>query len=54
MKLHQDEEYLRNAINTQNSREIAKDLHVSYKLVEIYLEKYNIPFKSMAPVISEE
>lgn len=53
--LHQDEAYLRQAIESgKTSRDISKDLHVSYKLIEIYLEKYNIPFTSMAPVVIKE
>lgn len=49
-KLHQDPEFLKKAIDMgSNSREIAKELRVSYKLVELYLEKHNIPFKSMRP-----
>lgn len=48
--LHQDENYLRHAMESgKTSRDISKDLHVSYKLIEIYLEKYGIPFTSMAP-----
>ena len=53
--LHQDENYLRNAIESgKTSRDISKDLGVSYKLVEIYLEKFNIPFTSMIPVVNED
>lgn len=29
----------------RSSKEISKELHVSYKLVEIYLEKFNIPVR---------
>jgi hypothetical protein len=55
MKKHQDEAYLREAIaNGLNSRNISAELGVSYKLVELYLEKYQIPFTSMAPVVSED
>ena len=53
--LHQDETYLRAQMESgKTSRDIAKDLHVSYKLVEIYLEKFSIPFTSMAPRIQED
>lgn len=53
--LHQDEAYLRQAMESgKTSRDISRDLHVSYKLVEIYLEKYGIPFTSMVPVVIEE
>lgn len=48
--LHKDESYLRDAMTSgKTSKDIANELHVSYKLVEIYLEKYAIPFNSMAP-----
>ena len=53
--LHQDENYLRHAMESgKTSRDISKDLGVSYKLVEIYLEKFNIPFTSMIPVANED
>lgn len=29
----------------RSSKDIAKELHISYKLVEIYLEKFNIPLR---------
>ena len=50
-KLHQDEQYLRKVFENQDitSKDLAKELHVSYKLIELYLEKYNIPFKSQRP-----
>lgn len=51
-KFHQDEEYLRKVFKNEliTSRDLANELHVSYKLIEIYLEKYKIPFKSQKPV----
>ena len=53
--LHQDENYLRNAMESgKTSRDISRELGVSYKLVEIYLEKYQIPFTSMAPIAKED
>ena len=43
MKLHQDQSYLQTKISEGlTSKEIAKELRVSYKLVEIYLRKYAI------------
>jgi len=43
MKLHQSEEYLREAIYIGlTSKEIANELRVSHKLVEIYLRKFGI------------
>ena len=29
----------------RSSKDIAKELHISYKLVEIYLAKFNIPLR---------
>jgi len=53
--LHQDENYLRNAMESgKTSRDISRELGVSYKLVEIYLEKYQIPFTSMVPKAKED
>lgn len=50
-KLHKNEEFLRVEVleRGRNSKEIAKRLRVSYKLVELYLMKYNIPFVSQRP-----
>jgi transposase len=50
-KLHKNEEFLRVEVlqRGRNSKEIAKRLRVSYKLVELYLMKYNIPFESQRP-----
>lgn len=53
--LHQDKNYLTQAMESgKTSRDISKELGVSYKLVEIYLEKYQIPFTSMVPKIKED
>lgn len=43
----EDREYLYNEYVTKNraSKEIAKDLHVSYKLIEIWLDKFNIEIR---------
>ena len=50
-KLHKNEEFLRVEIlqRGRTSKDIAKRLRVSYKLVELYLRKYGIPFESQAP-----
>lgn len=50
-KLHQDEQFLRKRFEHGDitSKNLSKELHVSYKLIEIYLEKYGIPFKSQKP-----
>jgi DNA-binding NarL/FixJ family response regulator len=43
MKLHQDQNHLQTKIDEgYTSKEIANQLRVSYKLVEIYLRKYGI------------
>jgi hypothetical protein len=53
-KLHMDKAYLESQIAKKlNSRDISKNLRVSYKLVEIYLAKFNIPFVSQKPIIKE-
>ena len=44
-KPHQDGEYLRREIeNGETSRSIARNLGVSWKLVEIHLRKNGVPF----------
>jgi hypothetical protein len=43
VKLHQSKEYLEEQINAgKSSVDISKELSVSWKLVEIYLRKYDI------------
>jgi hypothetical protein len=43
VKEHQNKDYLQNKISEGlNSRDIGKELRVSYKLVEIYLRKFDI------------
>lgn len=45
MKKHQDETYLREQIALgKTSKDIADENRISFKLVEIYLTKYNIPY----------
>jgi len=49
MKLHQDEKYLQKKIDEgYTSSDISKELKVSWKLIEIYLRKYNIKHVSKA------
>jgi transposase len=45
-KPHHQEEWLRNAFVVEGKEvgEIAKELHISYKLVHILLEKYGIKY----------
>jgi DNA-binding CsgD family transcriptional regulator len=48
-KAHQDQSYLQTKINEgYTSKEIANQLRVSYKLVEIYLRKFGIKHVSHA------
>jgi transposase len=44
----EDRNYLYNEYITKDrsSKEIAKDLHVSYKLIELWLAKFDIPIKN--------
>jgi len=45
MKNHQNETYLREQIALgKSTKEIADENRVSFKLVELYLTKYNISF----------
>lgn len=51
-RLYQDAEWLRDQVVIQgkNSRDISREQKVSYHLVELYLEKFGIPFRSTKPV----
>ena len=50
MKLHQDQNHLQTKISEgYTSKQIANELRVSYKLVELYLKKFGIPFVSANP-----
>lgn len=55
-KLHQDEEFLRQFFSNgeMTSKDLSKELHVSYKLIEIYLAKYGINFTSQKPVTTSD
>lgn len=45
MKNHQDQTYLKEQIALgKTTKEIADENKVSFKLVELYLTKYNIPY----------
>lgn len=46
-KNYQDRDYLVNEYVTlgKSSKQIGKDLHVSYKLVEIWLRHYDLPIR---------
>lgn len=53
-KLHKDADYLAAEIAAgKTSRDIAAENRISYKLVEIYLSDYGIPFVSQKPTVSE-
>jgi DNA-binding CsgD family transcriptional regulator len=43
--MHKNKEYLQKKIEEgYTPKDISKELHVSYKLVEIYLKQFGIPF----------
>lgn len=46
-KSYKDRDYLVNEYVTlgRSSKDIGKDLHVSYKLVEIWLRHYDLPIR---------
>ena len=50
IKYYEDRDWLQNEYSTlqKSSREIGNDLHVSYKLVEIWLKKFDIPIRKPA------
>lgn len=42
---HKDKQWMENAVaEGKSSRTIAKELHISYKLVEMKLKEFGIPF----------
>ena len=44
-KMHQNKEWLAEQIASgKNSKNIADEQRISYKLVELYLRKFEIPF----------
>ena len=47
IKYYEDKNWLQNEYSTlqKSSREIGNDLHVSYKLIEIWLKKFDIPVR---------
>jgi transposase len=46
-KKHESQEWLYNeyVTNNRSSKDLSKELHVSYKLIEIWLKKFNIPVR---------
>ena len=45
-KLHQQKDWLQSQVDLgKTSKKIADEHNLSYKLVELYLRKFNIPFK---------
>jgi predicted transcriptional regulator len=50
LKNHHDPRYLQKKVDEGfTSKDIANELRVSYKLVEMYLAKFEIPFESQEP-----
>lgn len=48
--LHKDKEWMANAIaEGKSTRAISRELQISYKLVEMKLREFGIPFRSTAP-----
>ena len=47
IKYYEDKNWLQNEYSTlqKSSREIGNELHVSYKLIEIWLRKFDIPVR---------
>jgi hypothetical protein len=47
IKYYEDKNWLQNEYSTlqKSSREIGNELHVSYKLIEIWLAKFDIPIR---------
>jgi hypothetical protein len=44
-RLHQQKDWLQSQIDLgKSSKDIANENNISYRLVEIYLRKYEIPF----------
>ena len=50
IKYYEDKDWLQNEYITlqKSSREIGNDLHVSYKLIEIWLKQFNIRIRQAA------
>lgn len=53
---YKNAEWLRDQAIEQgkNSREISREQSVSYKLIELYLREFDIPFTSMVPKKNED
>jgi transposase len=47
IRKYEDRDYLYNeyVINNRSSKDIGKELHISYKLVELWLAKFDIPIR---------
>jgi transposase len=47
IRKYEDRDYLYNEYVTKNrsSKDIGKELHISYKLVELWLAKFDIPIR---------
>ena len=48
-KNHQNKEWLKEQIDLgKTTKQISKENNISYKLVEIYLRQYGIPFRKLS------
>ena len=47
IRKYEDRDYLYNeyVINNRSSKDIGKELHISYKLIELWLAKFDIPIR---------
>ena len=47
-KPYTDKEWIYNeyVVNNRSARELSKELHVSYKLIQIYVEKFGYPVRN--------
>jgi transposase len=47
IRKYEDRDYLYNeyVTNNRSSKDIGKELHISYKLVELWLAKFDIPIR---------
>ena len=57
-KPYTDKEWIYNeyVVNNRSARELSKELHVSYKLIQIYVEQFGYPVRNenRTPVSMEE
>jgi hypothetical protein len=52
LKKHHNKVWLQEQLAAEKtSKDIAKDINVSYKLIELYLRQFDLPFTSQKPAI---